>query len=108
MVEANAAETSHSRVRDTGAHLHRLPGAVLHCGDLRLGERPNRMIVPVPDPAVLVVYRNPEVPAAWMIRARRDHADARHDPLRDAPVVFAAIGVAAGADEKPARAFDHL
>src|SRR5438477_8598391 len=66
------------------------------------------MIVPVPDPAVLVVDRDPEMPAGRMVGARRDHGDARHDPLRDAPIIPAAFGIAAGTDQKAARAFDHF
>ena len=66
------------------------------------------MIVPVPDPAVLVVDRHPVVAAGRMIAARRDHGHARHDPLRDAPVVFAGLGVAARADQEAAGALDHL
>ena len=43
-----------------------------------------------------------------MVGARRDHGEARHDPLRDAPVVVAVLGIAAGADVQAARALHHL
>jgi hypothetical protein len=46
--------------------------------------------------------------AGRVVAAWRDHGHARHDPLRDAPIVTAGFCVAARADQKTAGAFDHL
>ena len=43
-----------------------------------------------------------------MIGARRDHGEGRHHPGRDAPVVVAVLGVAAGADVEAAGLLHHL
>src|SRR5215510_7817181 len=66
------------------------------------------MVVPVPDPAVLVVNRDPEMSADRIVAARRDHGGAWHDPLRDAPIIFAGFGVASRPDQQAAWALDHF
>src|SRR5580698_2721673 len=76
-------------------------GAVLHGIDLGLAQRPYRMEVVGPGPAILVVDRHPEMAVDRMVAARRDHGEARHHPRRDAPVIFAVLGIAPRADEEP-------
>jgi len=56
----------------------------------------------------MVVDRDPEMPVHGMVAARRHHGKARHDPWRDAPVIMFVLGIAAGADIKPALAFGDL
>ena len=83
-------------------------GAVAHGVDLAAGERPHRMEVVAPGPAILVVDRDPEMAVDRVIAARRDHGERGHHPRRDAPVVVAVLGVAARADEEPARLLHDL
>src|SRR5262249_28268567 len=83
-------------------------GAVIHGGPLRLRERTRLVIIPVPNPAVLVVNRDPIVAARRMVAARMDYGHVGHDLLRDAPVVFSIFGVPTRADQKTAGAFNHL
>src|SRR5260370_37212312 len=75
---------------------------VAHGGDFFLAQRAHGMVVPVPYPAVLVVDRNPEMPAGRMVAARRDHGDARHDPLPDAAIVASRPGPPAPPDPQTA------
>src|SRR5437867_7480953 len=77
---------------------HMAAGAIPHRRDFGIGERADRVVVPVPDPAVLVVNRDPEMAADRIVAARRDHGSARHDPLGDAPIIFAGFGVASRPD----------
>ena len=82
--------------------------AVAHGVELAPGQRPNRMKVVAPGPAVLVVDRDPEVAVDRVISARGNHGEARHHPGRDAPVVVAVLGIAPGADIEPARLLHDL
>src|SRR5262249_61386159 len=81
---------------------------VAHGLELGLSESTVRPVVEAPGPAILVVDGYPEMAMHRMIAARRNHGERRHDPLGNAPVVVAVVGVAAGADIETARAFDHL
>src|SRR5581483_12115204 len=79
-----------------------------HGVTLFLGERARRVVIGAPRPAVFVVQWHPAMPADRMIAARRNEREARHDPLRDAPVVLVVLGVAARADIEPARRLHHF
>src|SRR5439155_10901751 len=87
---------------------HVAAGAVLHRRHFVAGERAHGMVVPVPDPAILVIDRDPKMTAGRMVGTRRDHGDAGHDPLGDAPIILAAVGVSTRSDQEAARALDHL
>ncbi len=66
------------------------------------------MIVDAPGPAGLVVDRHPGMRAERMAGARRDDGVPGHDPGRDAPVIFAGLGVAPRADQQAAGEFLDL
>src|SRR5262249_718566 len=83
-------------------------GAIAHRRDFGIVEPPDSMVFPVPDPAGLVVNRDPEMSADRIVAARRDHGGAWHDPLRDAPIIFAGFGVASRPDQQAAWALDHF
>src|SRR5256885_10146885 len=87
---------------------HVAAGAVAHRRDLGVGERAHRVVVPVPNPAVLIIDRDPEMSADRVVAARWDHGGAWHDPLGDAPIIVAGFGVAPGPDQQAAWALDHL
>src|SRR4029079_12806601 len=82
--------------------------AVAHRRQLRGRQLADRVVVEAPRPAGVVVDGDPEMAVHRVIAARRDHREGRHDPLRDAPVVLALLGVAARADIEPPGALDHL
>src|SRR2546422_11761679 len=48
-------------------------GTVFHRRHFGARQRTHRVVVPIPDPAILVVDRDPEMSASRVIAARREH-----------------------------------
>src|SRR5712691_11289684 len=88
------------RNESAGSVLHVNPRAVFHGLHFGRAQRPTRVVIDAPCPAVLVVDRHPCVRSDRVPRPRRNDRMPRHDPRRDAPVVLAMVRIAPRPDEK--------
>ncbi len=79
-----------------------------HRVELLVGERTNGVERHGPGHVVHVVHRHPGVPVERIPLVGRDQRVPRHQPLGDAPVVVARIGVAARADQQPGGRLENV
>src|SRR5664279_3095661 len=82
--------------------------AIFHGASFFCRERPYGVIVEAPRPAILVVNRYPKMPMYRMVTSGRDHREARHDPRRDAPIIFAVFCIPARPDVKTTGLLNNL
>src|SRR5262249_28882501 len=82
--------------------------AVTHGRNFARGQRAHGVVIEAPGPAVFIIDRDPEMTVHGVVTPRRDHRERWHDPLRDAPIVVAVLGIAARAHVESAGALRHL
>ena len=96
------------RPERAGNERHMDAAALAHHVELHVRQRPRRMVGEGPGEAVLVVDRHPGMGVERVVAVGRHHRVPGHDPLGDAPVVVAVLGVAARGDEQAAGGFHDL